>query len=364
MQLSSELISQFAKITKDESDVSTEKTVYGTIVEHEGLKYIQIDGSEMLTPITTTTNIANGERVTALIKNHTVTVTGNLTSPSVRTAEVEDINGIVSSHTTAILQNAEAIELKANKTDPASGVQTSTVTVNASGVSIATGGTFTVDSGNFELDSSGNMSAQNAYLSGTLFSNGYSVLSSYDISISTSAPSNPHAGMIWIKPDTSTSSTTTLSKQITWGSRANMVNNIKTGTLTGSATAAVGSVYTYTIRIPVYIQTRDADITGGLLHFDVATTSGGDPVLEASKTVLQTDYGSGNKVIEITMTSSTWLGSYSSLYFTLYVTRISGYYAYNVLNSSDATASITLNCTSTSSSGATGWRECQVYSYA
>lgn len=364
MPLSSELISEFAKITKDDSAQPSEKVVYGTIVERDGQKYVQIDGSDMVTPISSTTLVSNGERVTAMIKNHSVTVTGNLSSPSVRTAEIEGVNGSIAKLETSIDQTAAAIELKANKTDPASSVQTSTVKVTATGVNIATGGTFTVDSGNFELDSSGNMSAQNAYMSGSLFANGYPVLSSHDVYIGTSAPTNPHSGMVWIKPDASTSSTTTLSKKITWGDRKNMVANIKTGTLTGSATAAVGSVYTYKIKVPVYIQTRDADITGGVLHFDVATTSGGDPVLEASKTVLQTEYGSGNKVVEITLTSSTWLGSYSSLYFTLYVTRISGYYAYNVLNSSDNTASITLECTSKSSSGATGWRECQIYSYA
>ena len=454
MPLSSELISEFAKITKDDNAEPSEKVVYGTIVERDGQKYIQIDGSDMVTPVSFTTSIANGERVTAMIKNHTVTVTGNLSSPSVRTAELEGVNGTitkletsiiqnaaeielratktevtdivndsiagvngnisnlgtlitthetliqqnaeaiklratktevtkgindavagvnnnisnlgstVSTHETLIRQNAEAIELKANKTDPASGVQTSTVSVNSNGVSIATGGTFTVDSGNFELDSNGNLSAQNAYLSGYLFSNGHPVLSNYDISIGTNPPTNPRSRMIWIRPNASASSSTTFTKQITWGDRQQMVNNKRTGTLTGTATAAVGTTYTYRIRIPVYIRTYSSGTTGGVLHFDVATVSGGAAALQASKNVTITEYGSGNRVVEIILTSGTWLGGYGSLYFTLYVTQLSGYYAYNILNSSDSAAAITLECISTSSAGATGWLECQVFSYA
>lgn len=93
MALSDDLISQFAKITKDEEKTATEKTVYGTVVEREGVKYVQFDGSDMLTPVLSTTNYESGERVIVTIKNHTATITGNLTSPSARTKEVEVVSG-------------------------------------------------------------------------------------------------------------------------------------------------------------------------------------------------------------------------------------------------------------------------------
>ena len=91
MSLSSELISQFVKITNDSSNPVEETTVYGTIVEYEGSNYVRLDGSELLTPITTAANVKPGERVTVMIKNHTATVTGNLSSPSAR---IDDLDGL------------------------------------------------------------------------------------------------------------------------------------------------------------------------------------------------------------------------------------------------------------------------------
>lgn len=95
MALSSDLISQFVQVTKEEKQ-SKETTVYGTIVEYNGGKYVKLDGSELLTPISVTADALDGERVTVMIKNHTATVTGNLSSPSARTGTVKDINNSVS----------------------------------------------------------------------------------------------------------------------------------------------------------------------------------------------------------------------------------------------------------------------------
>lgn len=91
MSLSVDLISQFAKITNDNKPTSTESTVYGKTVEHEGVIYVQLDGSEVLTPVTTTANVKPNERVTVQIKNHMATITGNITSPSASTGDVKDV---------------------------------------------------------------------------------------------------------------------------------------------------------------------------------------------------------------------------------------------------------------------------------
>lgn len=88
MALSSDLISQFVKVTKDDKKVSKETTVYGTIV-YDGKPYVKLDGSTVLTPIDTTANVKDGDRVTVMIKDHTATVTGNLSSPSARNEDVE-----------------------------------------------------------------------------------------------------------------------------------------------------------------------------------------------------------------------------------------------------------------------------------
>lgn len=96
MSLSVDLISQFAKATKSDKKEKSESTAYGTTVKYEDRMYVRLDGSELLTPVTTTTNMVEGERVTVLIKDHTATVTGNISSPSATTGEVSAIDSRLS----------------------------------------------------------------------------------------------------------------------------------------------------------------------------------------------------------------------------------------------------------------------------
>ena len=91
MRLSDELIEQFAKATNDNDNKKDGTTAYGTVVEKDGVMYVQIDGSEILTPISTTADVIDGERVVLLIKNHAAVVTGNLTSPSARSIETSTL---------------------------------------------------------------------------------------------------------------------------------------------------------------------------------------------------------------------------------------------------------------------------------
>lgn len=93
MALSSDLISQFVQVTKDNTKTSKETTVYGTVVKYDGVKYVRIDGSDLLTPVSMTADAIEGERVTVMIKNHTAMVTGNISSPSARTSTVTEIGG-------------------------------------------------------------------------------------------------------------------------------------------------------------------------------------------------------------------------------------------------------------------------------
>lgn len=94
MALSNDLISQFVKVTKDKAEAKSETIVYGTVQESiapNGLNYVKIDGSDLLTPVSSTTVISANDRVTILVKNHTAVVTGNLTSPAVRKGDAVDI---------------------------------------------------------------------------------------------------------------------------------------------------------------------------------------------------------------------------------------------------------------------------------
>lgn len=107
MELSYELISQFAKqVAKSNNKNVSESTVYGTVkVDANGNKYVMLDGSDQLTPLadderptvdSTSANANDGERVSVLIKNHTATVTGNISSPAARTGDVEKLEDSVS----------------------------------------------------------------------------------------------------------------------------------------------------------------------------------------------------------------------------------------------------------------------------
>ena len=95
MKLPKKLVSEFVKVTNTNTTAKSETTVYGIIVKNGDSTYARLDGSEILTPVSSTTDTQDGDRVTILIKNHTATVTGNLTSPAARTDDVQIIGGDV-----------------------------------------------------------------------------------------------------------------------------------------------------------------------------------------------------------------------------------------------------------------------------
>lgn len=93
MGISDELTRQFAKETVGKSDRDTGKTVTGTAVKYNGSMYVRIDGSDQITPIiSSTVGMKEGDRVTVLIKDHTTTVTGNTTAPSISQDDVNNSN--------------------------------------------------------------------------------------------------------------------------------------------------------------------------------------------------------------------------------------------------------------------------------
>ena len=87
MALSSDLISQFVQVTKSEKQ-KKESTVYGTVTRQGGKTYVYLDGSELLTPVSTTIDAADGDRVVVLIKNHNAIVTGSISSPAGKSSDV------------------------------------------------------------------------------------------------------------------------------------------------------------------------------------------------------------------------------------------------------------------------------------
>lgn len=115
MSLSADLISQFVKLTKKEDTSPKETTVLGETVEYEGNIYVKLDGSDQLTPISTTADTLPGERVTVLIKNHTAIVTGNISSPSARTDTVKELGNQISAFEIVIADKVSTKEFDAEK---------------------------------------------------------------------------------------------------------------------------------------------------------------------------------------------------------------------------------------------------------
>lgn len=113
MALSNELISQFAKITTEKEETKTEEVVYGTTVSYNDTVYVKLDGSDRLTPITSTTVVKPDERVTVMIKDHSAIVTGNISSPSARNIDVEELGTQISEFDTIIANKVDTEELNA-----------------------------------------------------------------------------------------------------------------------------------------------------------------------------------------------------------------------------------------------------------
>ena len=91
MALSKELVTQFAKITSPEKKKDEGTTLRGTFVKMNGVEYVRLDGSEILTPVTTAVEADNEEKVNVLIKDHMALVTANITSPAARHKDISII---------------------------------------------------------------------------------------------------------------------------------------------------------------------------------------------------------------------------------------------------------------------------------
>ena len=105
MGLSSELASQFAKVTNDSSRNTNGTKLYGTIAMLGEVPHVKLDGTEELTPISRTVEVAEGDRVEVMIANHSATVTGNLTDPSIGIVRAGNLES-------KITQTAEQIQLQ------------------------------------------------------------------------------------------------------------------------------------------------------------------------------------------------------------------------------------------------------------
>ena len=91
VDLSRNIIKRYVQVASPEKITSNSETVYGTVVNEGETLYVKIDGSNILTPVSSTIDIKANDRVLVLVKNHEATVIG---SPSSPTARLEELNNL------------------------------------------------------------------------------------------------------------------------------------------------------------------------------------------------------------------------------------------------------------------------------
>ena len=112
------------KVTNDRGRDNQNYTVYGTVTNDGNRNYVKMDGSELSTPIETTVEINEGDRVIVEVKNHTATVTGNTSNPAIGVKTAGELRSEIS-------QTAGEIRLEVANT--ASGLE-SKITQNADNI--------------------------------------------------------------------------------------------------------------------------------------------------------------------------------------------------------------------------------------
>ena len=114
MSLSKNLINQFVKVVNYEKKESKESTVNGTYKLIDGVKYVQIDGSDIWTPVNSMVQADDGDRVKVSIKDHNATITGNITNPSASSTSVQNIKDTVDDNGNTIKQINNSIQQQNN----------------------------------------------------------------------------------------------------------------------------------------------------------------------------------------------------------------------------------------------------------
>ena len=153
MDLSRNIIKRYVQVASPEKITSNSETVYGTVVNEGEKLYVKIDGSDILTPVSSTIDIKANDRVLVLVKNHEATVIGSPSSPTARLEELTKLGGKVTKLDTVVASKVGADELVA--------IQGSIDNLQASDVNITH--RLTVNEGNID-----NLTTENTNIKGQL----------------------------------------------------------------------------------------------------------------------------------------------------------------------------------------------------
>lgn len=92
------IVKTFASTFKKEKP-KTSSTVYGYAVINEGQIYVKLDGSTEYTPVVSTIDVVDGDRVIVNITNHRAIIVNNISSPAARSNSVTKIKSELSDMT-------------------------------------------------------------------------------------------------------------------------------------------------------------------------------------------------------------------------------------------------------------------------
>lgn len=113
VDLSRNIIKRYVQVASPEKITSNSETVYGTVVNEGEELFVKIDGSNILTPVSSTIDIKANDRVLVLVKNHEATVIGSPSSPTARLEELKKLDGKITEFDTIIADKVGTSELVA-----------------------------------------------------------------------------------------------------------------------------------------------------------------------------------------------------------------------------------------------------------
>ena len=159
----------------------------------------------------------------------------------------ESADGVTEVKTSIVKTNAQ-IALKLDKTSPSVGVSNSAILINTDGINLNSEGSIDVDGGTVNIKSGSSLTMQ-AVTDEDATINGGMIWHAKNMVVSTSAPTNPKPGLIWIKPIAASSyAVAALSDDVSPQAATETV--YYNGTWTGDA--LINSAFASPVNIPCY----------------------------------------------------------------------------------------------------------------
>lgn len=226
----------------------------------------------------------------------------------------ESADGVTEVKTSIVQTNAQ-IALKLDKTSPSVGVSNSAILINTDGIHLNSEGSIDVDGGTVNIKSGSSLTMQ-AVTDEDATINGGMIWHAKNLVVSTSAPTNPKPGLIWIKPIAASSQavTETVYYNGTWtgdalsnSAFASPVNIPCYGVAQGAAPSGSYSCQ-YTVKVYFW---KSASIHSANAHVYLSNTAGGMDVDCGSQTFTASGW------FEKTVTSNVWLGNGGTIFITV-----------------------------------------------